>query len=225
LTGTEEPATGPSASTELIAEVLVQHAATSVADKVRAHGAAYDDASERVEDVKQQDTQDDDIEDAVLSRERYPPPQYPYPASEASSSTRPPPFSSLFAPPPNAAVERSGKRFSVPAPFAAAVEGEASSAPAYTAHQPEFQPEPWDPDQAAARAFHDPVAETKRALPQDTKGESSRRDEDAEPPPAYTEGDSPLQSFSFAMAAAGGASSIITQVQQGGPTVNAIGGE
>ncbi|OHW90960.1 hypothetical protein CSPAE12_10435, partial [Colletotrichum incanum] len=33
----------------------------------------------------------------------------------------------------------------------------------------------------------------------------------------------PLQSFTFLMATAGGASSIITQVQQGGPPINAIG--
>ncbi|KAK3342409.1 hypothetical protein B0H65DRAFT_575607 [Neurospora tetraspora] len=67
--------------------------------------------------------------------------------------------------------------------------------------------------------------ETKRALSQkeDTKGESSRKEEEAEPPPAYSEGSSPLQSFTYLMAAAGGASSIITQVQQGGPPINTLG--
>jgi G patch domain-containing protein 1 len=44
-----------------------------------------------------------------------------------------------------------------------------------------------------------------------------------EPPPAYSEGPSPLRSFTFVMAAAGGVSSIITQVQQGGAPVNALG--
>lgn len=153
----------------------------------------------------------------IPTREQSPPPQYP--ASEASSS-RPPPFSSLFYPPD----ERSGKF--------PAVEGEASgsvvvAAPAYytcttTPLVTGSSQQPFDPDQ---RAFRDPVTETKRALPRDTKGESSRKDDDAEPPPAYSEGDSPLLSFAYLMAAAGGASSIITQVQQGGPPVNAIGGQ
>jgi hypothetical protein len=75
-----------------------------------------------------------------------------------------------------------------------------------------------------AHAFE---GETKRALPRDTKGEGSSsrgKEDEAEPPPAYSEGSSPLQSFTYLMAAAGGASSIITQVQQGGPPINAIGG-
>ncbi|KAF4595797.1 Aryl-alcohol oxidase [Ophiocordyceps camponoti-floridani] len=76
---------------------------------------------------------------------------------------------------------------------------------------------------ARGQAFCDHVSETKKALPRDTKGESSRKEDDSEPPPAYSEGDSPLLSFAFVMSAAGGPSSIITQVQQGGPPVNAIG--
>lgn len=159
-------------------------------------------------------------ESAAHEAEQSPPPQYPI--SEASSS-RPPPFSSLFS-----SVQDhhpSGEAFGK---FPAVVpEGSASSAsvaaPAYGYDS--RAPESFDPNQAAARAFQDPVAETKRALPRDTKGESSRKDDDAEPPPAYSEGDSPLHAFSYVMAAAGGASSIITQVQQGGPPINAIGGE
>ncbi|CAM1506498.1 Fc.00g061390.m01.CDS01 [Cosmosporella sp. VM-42] len=158
----------------------------------------------------------DDDNDIALSREQLPPPQYP--ASEASSS-RPPPFSSLFYP----SDERSGK-FAV---ASAVVEGEASgsvvAAPAYsdntTTSPLVASHQPFD----TGRAFRDPIAETKCALPRDTKGDSSRKDDDAEPPPAYSEGDSPLLAFSFLMAAAGGASSIITQVQQGGPPVNSIG--
>lgn len=157
-------------------------------------------------------------ESAAHEAEQSPPPQYPI--SEASSS-RPPPFSSLFS-----SVQDhhpSGEAFGK---FPAVVpEGSASSAsvaaPAYGYDS--RAPESFDPNQAAARAFQDPVAETKRALPRDTKGESSRKDDDAEPPPAYSEGDSPLHAFSYVMAAAGGASSIITQVQQGGPPINAIG--
>lgn len=161
----------------------------------------------------------EDIQGAVPEAEQSPPPQYPI--SETSSS-RPPPFSSLFS---SVEDRPGGGKF----PAVLVPEGSAAvrstAAPAYGSDS--RAPEPFDPDQAAtsARAFQDPVAETKRALPRDTKGESSRKDDDAEPPPAYSEGDSPLANFSFVMAAAGGASSIITQVQQGGPPVNALGGE
>ena len=71
------------------------------------------------------------------------------------------------------------------------------------------------------------VAETKAALPRDTKvGQSSRDLDDGEPPPPYTEGDSPLAGFTYVMAAAGGAASILTQVQQSGPAPlnTALGG-
>ncbi|KAL6692217.1 hypothetical protein J3F84DRAFT_397171 [Trichoderma pleuroticola] len=155
-------------------------------------------------------------ESAAHEAELSPPPQYPI--SEASSS-RPPPFSSLFS---SVQDHPSGEAFGK---FPAVVpEGSASASVAAPAYGYDSRaPEPFDPDQAAARAFQDPVAETKRALPRDTKGESSRKDDDAEPPPAYSEGDSPLHTFSYVMAAAGGASSIITQVQQGGPPINAIG--
>ncbi|KAL7785568.1 hypothetical protein V8C37DRAFT_419914 [Trichoderma ceciliae] len=175
----------------------------------------------RREDSDDSDEKDDkdaasDTHGAVHEAEQSPPPQYPI--SEASSS-RPPPFSSLFS---SVQDHLSGEPFGK---FPAVVpEGNASrsiAAPAYGHDSPTS--EPFDPEQAAARAFQDPVAETKRALPRDTKGESSRKDDDAEPPPAYSEGDSPLLTFSFVMSAAGGASSIITQVQQGGPPVNAIG--
>ena len=69
-------------------------------------------------------------------------------------------------------------------------------------------------------------AEVKAALPPDNKGESSSKGvEEGEPPPPYTEGSSPLEAFSYVMAAAGGAASILTQVQQGGHTpVNNLGG-
>ncbi|KAH7312227.1 hypothetical protein B0I35DRAFT_356305 [Stachybotrys elegans] len=173
------------------------------------------------EDDHHDHRQDDTAASAVL--EHPPPPQYP--ASEASSP-RPPPFSSLYAPlsqsaPATSDRSNSGKYVAVAA--SSPSEGEASgshAAPAYT----QLEYAPFDPDQAAARTFCDPVGETKLALPRDTKGESSRKDEDAaEPPPAYSEGTSPLLTFVYLMAAAGGASSIITQVQQGGPPVNALG--
>lgn len=42
--------------------------------------------------------------------------------------------------------------------------------------------------------------------------------EEKEPPPPYSEGPSPLGSFTYIMAAAGGPASIITQVSPGGPS-------
>lgn len=92
---------------------------------------------------------------------------------------------------------------------------------------PAYEPPAASSSSEAPNTYQETLAETKRVLPQDTKGESSSRtkDEDSEPPPAYSEGYSPLQSFTYLMAAAGGASSIITQVQQGGPPINTIGGE
>lgn len=77
-------------------------------------------------------------------------------------------------------------------------EGEASSAPATTSV----------------------VAETKAALPRDTKdGQSSQ--EEGEPPPPYTEdSSSPLEGLTYVMAAA---ASVITQVQQHGPALNTTG--
>ncbi|KAF4950908.1 hypothetical protein FSARC_13067 [Fusarium sarcochroum] len=155
----------------------------------------------------------------LLSREQSPPPQYP--ASEPSTS-RPPPFSSLFTSPLNDALERPSKFVAFTACSPCEAEASGSAAPAYESSSSPREALPFDPDQSTT-AFRDPVAETKRALPRDTKGDSSRKDDDAEPPPAYSEGDSPLSAFSFLMAAAGGASSIITQVQQGGPPVSTLG--
>lgn len=111
----------------------------------------------------------------------------------------PPPFSSLYLPPA--------------APFG---ELEASiTEPPPPAFTPVLPP-------AAATSVE---AETKAALPADNKGESSKSAEDEEAPPPYTEGSSPLDSFTYVMAAAGGAASIITQVQQGGPPpVNTLAG-
>ena len=149
--------------------------------------------------------------------QRSPPPQYP--ASEASSSFRPapPPFSSLFA---FSAPEADLDPDHVLDPYKPTV-SDATLSPSLAA--PAYAPlGPGSGEQSTS--FQD---ETKRALPRDTKreGASSRsKDDDAEPPPAYSEGSSPLLSFTYLMATAGGASSIITQVQQGGPPINAIGG-
>ncbi len=169
-----------------------------------------------------------DVSDALKatapedSRQRSPPPGYP--ASEASSSFRPAPppaFSELFAsssPDPPLDPTYVLESFSDAGVLVAGVSVAGTDAPAYAPLASGSS------EQSNSSSFQD---ETKRALPQDTKreGASSRSKEDeAEPPPAYSEGPIPLQSFTYLMAAAGGASSIITQVQQGGPPINAIGG-
>jgi ATP-binding cassette subfamily F protein 3 len=82
---------------------------------------------------------------------------------------------------------------------------------------------------SSAAAHYSVVADTKAALPRDTKEGSSGKDiDDGEPPPPYSEGSSPLDSFTYVMATAGGPASIITQVQQGGggaPISNLASGE
>lgn len=164
-----------------------------------------------------------------------PPPQYPAP--EASSSRPPPPFSSLYNPTPDpeavASVLESFPALRSPVTAVADEEGAVAStstaAPAYalasvgqTASGSSFSNTAQGG--AASARLQD---ETKRALCQGAKGDKSRgfQDDDLEPPPAYSEGSSPILSFTYVMAAAGGASSIITQVQQGGPPINALGGK
>lgn len=165
-----------------------------------------------------------------------PPPQYP--ASEVSrptatslvsNRTAPPPFSSLFAsfPPPDQHSPASVLEADDPSASAVAPSGLYDPEPAQRdkSPAPAYEPPAASSSSEPPNTYQETLAETKRLLPQDTKAESSSRtkDDDAEPPPAYSEGYSPLQSFTYLMAAAGGASSIITQVQQGGPPVNTLG--
>ncbi|RYN84681.1 putative ABC transporter ATP-binding protein [Alternaria alternata] len=125
----------------------------------------------------------------------------------AGESPYPPPFSSLFFPSEDA-EERSklGETTEDESPPAF------PSAPAFTESS----------SSAAA------VAATKAALPSDSKDGSSSKDvDDGEPPPPYSEGSSPLESFTYVMASAGGPASIITQVSQttnAGPPINTLGG-
>ncbi|KAK3303358.1 uncharacterized protein B0T15DRAFT_560378, partial [Chaetomium strumarium] len=168
-----------------------------------------------------------DEEQDPTSRQRSPPPQYPASEASGSSAFRPPPsFSSLF---PYHDHEASASVLEPYEPYKHTVDDSGATS-SVSAAAPAYAP----PDQVAPESSNRASAalrlqdETKRALPQDTKGpagEPSRRskDEEAEPPPAYSEGSSPLQSFTYLMAAAGGASSIITQVQQGGPSLNPLG--
>ncbi|KAI4616055.1 hypothetical protein J4E83_006725 [Alternaria metachromatica] len=125
----------------------------------------------------------------------------------AGESLYPPPFSSLFFPPDDAEErDKLGETAEDESPPAF------TSAPAFTESS----------SSAAA------VAATKAALPSDTKEGSSSKDlDDGEPPPPYSEGSSPLESFTYVMASAGGPASIITQVSQttnAGPPINTLGG-
>ena len=143
-------------------------------------------------------------------------PEPAYPGSAASSSSSPPsplppPFSSLYFLPTSTpiAVDQAKVFVTEPNPFALY-----AFAPAWLSDNPSNIP-------SAAEL------EVKAALPPDNKAESSSSKglDDAEPPPPYTEGSSPLDGFTYVMAAAGGAASIITQVQQGAPApVNTLGG-
>ncbi|KAI4947524.1 hypothetical protein J4E91_006344 [Alternaria rosae] len=125
----------------------------------------------------------------------------------AGESPYPPPFSSLFFPPED--VEERDKLGET---------AEDESPPAFTS-APAFS----ESSSSAAA-----VAATKAALPSDTKEGSSSKDlDDGEPPPPYSEGSSPLESFTYVMASAGGPASIITQVSQttnAGPPINTLGG-
>lgn len=128
----------------------------------------------------------------------------------AAESPYPPPFSSLYFP---SSISSKNPE------HAFVTSAHAEQLPAFSSAPP-FEP--------SASAAATAVAETKAALPQDTKdkdGPSSKDVDDAEPPPPYTVGSSPLDAFTYVMATAGGPASIITQVSQGaGPPINTLGG-
>jgi hypothetical protein len=136
--------------------------------------------------------------------------------SSSASAESPPPFSSHNFP---------SRYFPAPSPtdpYRALVTE--CAAESLTAFAPCGPAPPFEETSSAAGSV---LAETKAALPRDTKdGQGSKDLDDGEPPPPYTEGSSPLEGFTYVMAAAGGAASIITQVQQGGPApINtALGG-
>ncbi|THC96747.1 hypothetical protein EYZ11_003756 [Aspergillus tanneri] len=140
------------------------------------------------------------------------PPPHP-PSSEASSSSlpssRPPPFSSLIFTP---VTDANRANATAPQPGSVPILN-----PALSSSEGELL----EPDPSSSSL----VAETKASFPPNPKGEPlGKAAEDGEPPPPYTEGSSPIESFTYVMAAAGGASSIITQVQQaGGPPINTLG--
>lgn len=148
---------------------------------------------------------------------------------EPSSTLPPPSFSSLgfherYFPAPSPAD-----------PFSALVTSAANAA-AETALAPsgaESEPAPPTFEESSSsssnptsgtRSVSTVLAETKAALPRDTKerhrsasasasgaSTSGKELDDGEPPPPYTEGGSPLEGFTYVMA---GAAGVITQVQQ-----------
>lgn len=126
----------------------------------------------------------------------------------SASAESPPPFSSHNFP---------SRYFPAPSPVDPyrALVTECAASESLTATALPSGPAPPFEESTAASSV---VADTKAALPRDTKdGRSSKDLDDGEPPPPYTEGSSPLDGFTYVMSAAGGAASIITQVQQGGP--------
>jgi len=146
------------------------------------------------------------------------------------------PSSATESPPPFSAHNFPSRYFPAPSsqdPYCALVsQAEASHSLTALASAPSGPAPPFEESESAApttpaaleAAANSVLVDTKAALPRDTKdGQGSKDLDDGEPPPPYTEGSSPLDGFTYIMAAAG---SIITQVQQGGPApINtALGG-
>lgn len=151
----------------------------------------------------------------------------PEQSDESSGSPEsPPPFSSHNFP---------SRYFPAPSPADPykALVTECATSDSLTALAPADSSDPSGPappfeEEERPASANSVVADTKAALPRDTKeGQSSKDLDDGEPPPPYTEGSSPLEGFTYIMAAAGGAASIITQVPQGAPPApinTALGG-
>ncbi|KAI7240312.1 alcohol dehydrogenase [Hortaea werneckii] len=124
------------------------------------------------------------------------------PDESSAAAESPPPFSSHNFP---------SRYFPAPSPadpYKALVTGcETSSAlPALAPQDHPSAPAPPFEEEERPASESSVVAETKAALPPDTKeGRSSKDLDDGEPPPPYTEGSSPLDGFTYIMAAAGGA--------------------
>lgn len=141
-----------------------------------------------------------------------PPPHSPRsePSPSGPPSPRPPPFSSLYFP-SDAELDQ----------IRAAITGTNCEPLFATAPAPSFE-EALAEDEAESKA----EAEKAAVVAQDKKGEPSGKGvDDGEPPPPYTEESSPLESFTYVMASAGGPTSIITQVQQTpGAPINTLGG-
>jgi hypothetical protein len=142
--------------------------------------------------------------------------------------------SAIESPPPFSAHNFPSRYFPAPSPqdpySTLVTESEASHSLTVLAPPPSGPAPPFEESESATpttpgaleAAASSVLVDTKAALPRDTK--DGKDLDDGEPPPPYTEGSSPLDGFTYVMAAAG---SIITQVQQGGPApINtALGGK
>lgn len=135
--------------------------------------------------------------------------------SSQTSFPRPPPFSAIYSTPLLTEAELNTVKETV---------ADSTLAPLFPGLIPSSLPFPEEPLDGSSAPLSG--SENEHVFDGDKKGESSGKSpDDGEPPPPYTEGSSPIQSFSYVMAAAGGAASIITQVQQsGGPPINTLGG-
>ncbi|KAK5123144.1 hypothetical protein LTR85_003342 [Meristemomyces frigidus] len=143
----------------------------------------------------------------------------PHPPSPQSERQAQPSSASAESPPPFSSHNFPSRYFPAPSPSDPyrALVTECATSDSLTALAPLELTGPAPPfeEEEVPSAASPVVAETKAALPRDTK--SSKDLDDGEPPPPYTEGSSPLDGFTYVMATAGGAASILTQVQQGGP--------
>ena len=120
-----------------------------------------------------------------------------WPRTFALSSQHPPRFSSREAPPqpdPQSTFEQ-------------------------TIKESEYTPKRFG--ESSGIALSDTLALAASATPSQPSPSYSKQDPEP-PPPPYSEALSPLHSFVFSMATAGGSSSIITQVQQAGPQLNTL---
>lgn len=156
----------------------------------------------------------DDAHSSAHSTPRLPPP--PPPKTDVDSHFRLDSQPSTSSPdtPPTFSSHNFPSRYFPPDSSSSLVVSECAAPESLTAFAPSGPAPPFE-EAADDRAASLVVAETKAALPRDTK--DSKDLDDGEPPPPYTEGSSPLEGFTYVMSAAGGAASIITQVQQGGP--------
>lgn len=160
------------------------------------------------------------------------PPPPDSPCSEASSSSafsfssRPPPFSSVVFESP-LVTDPNRSKVAVTQPGSASLPESPPPPPPLSPPPPPPSPSPSVEELPESEPSSSLVADTKASFSPEPKGDNApgKSSADEEPPPPYTEGYSPLESFTYVMAAAGGASSIITQVQQaGGPPINTLGG-
>lgn len=131
-----------------------------------------------------------------------PPPGYPICVTSASATlpSQPPPFCSLYT-------------------STTEVIGSPKTAHSKSGHDPSTQL------QQIPKLLPELNTGAKSRSALGTKGREVKKEQEREPPPAYSEGSSPFYFFTYLMAATGEAASIISQVQQGGAVpISSLGG-